>query len=324
MRSRSWALNAGLLAAVLVLATISLSAGVHWYAPSALWTTRKLVTPIMWSIRLPRALAAAAVGALLAYAGQLMQGLSRNPIADPSILGVNAGATLLLMLGALGGLSLNIINTLWLSLLGAAIAFLGVLALAMRRGALDVLRFILGGTVLSSLITCLSYAVGLLTNSTAQFRNLLVGGFTGATRSQALLACAGLVLVLVITLLAHKELSLMVLDDTTARSLGVDPSRVRLLAAILVVICAGIAVAIAGNIGFVGLGVPQVIAYLHPDRFEKNVAPTMLGGAAFMLVVDILAKTLAAPNELPLSALSAICGGCFLFIILSHPRGQRL
>ncbi|WP_225419426.1 FecCD family ABC transporter permease [Lacticaseibacillus baoqingensis] len=324
MRRSKWALNAELLVLVLGLAALSLSAGVHWYAPSALWTSQPQVTSIMWQIRLPRVIAAAAVGALLAFAGQLMQGLSRNPIADPSILGVNAGATLMLMLGALNGLALTIINTLWLSLLGAGIAFMCVLALAMRRGGLDVLRFILGGTVFSSLITCLAYAVGLLTNSTAQFRNLLVGGFTGATASQALTASSGVIVVVIIALFAHKELSLMVLDDTTARSLGVDPSRVRLLAALLVVICAGIAVAIAGNIGFVGLGVPQVIAYLHPDRFEKNMAPTMLGGAAFMLAVDVLAKTVTAPNELPLSALSAICGGIFLFAILSDPRRQRL
>ncbi|WP_461213921.1 FecCD family ABC transporter permease [Lacticaseibacillus sp. GG6-2] len=313
-------LNAGLIVLVLIVGLVSLSAGVHWYAPQRLITGGSLTHQILLGIRLPRVICAALVGALLALSGQLMQSLAHNPIADPSILGVNAGATLALMIGGLAGLDLTIANTVWLSFLGACIAFFIVLALAMRRGGLDILRFILGGTVLSSLLTCVAYAVGLLTNSTAQFRNLLVGGFANATPAQAKVLAIVTALVVIVAICAHKELSLMILDDTTAKSLGVNPGRIRLLAACLVVVCAGMAVAVAGNIGFVGLGIPQIIAYLHPDRLERNIAPTMLAGAVFMLVVDTLAKTLTAPNELPLSALSAICGGAFLFLILARSK----
>lgn len=321
--TRLWALNTGLVLGLGALLLLGLAAGVHWYAPTP-WLGSQLAQQILWTIRLPRVLCAALVGALLAFSGQLMQGLARNPIADPAILGVNAGATLALMLGALAGVALTVINTLWLSLLGAAVTFVAVLGLAMRRGGLDILRFILGGTVLSSLITCLAYAAGLLTNSTSQFRNLLVGGFANATPAQATVLLAATAVIVIIAGCFHKELSLMVLDDATAASLGIDPNRVRLLAATLVVLCAGLAVAVAGNIGFVGLGVPQVIAYVHPDRFERNIAPTMLGGACFMSAMDILAKTLTAPNELPLAALSAICGGAFLFAVISRPKGVRL
>ncbi len=311
-------LNAGLIVLLLAAGLLSLLAGVRWYTPQALFAGDGMTRQILLGIRLPRTICAALVGALLAFSGQLMQALARNPIADPSILGVNSGATLVLMLGGLAGLDLTIANTVWLSFLGACVAFFIVLALAMRRGGLDILRFILGGTVLSSLLTCIAYAVGLLTNSTAQFRNLLVGGFANATPTQAKVLIFATALIILVTLCAHKELSLMVLDDATAKSLGINPGRVRLLAACLVVACAGMAVAIAGNIGFVGLGIPQIIAYCHPDRLERNVAPTMLAGAGFMLIVDILAKTLTAPNELPLSALSAICGGEFLFLILAR------
>lgn len=318
-----WRFNIALLLLLVGLAVIATAAGVKWYGPLTWFHAAPLTQKILLTIRLPRTLAAMLVGAMLALAGQLMQHLSHNPIADPSILGVNAGAMLALMLGGLAGVSLNIFNTMWLSVLGATGAFVVVLGLAMRRRGLDVLRFILGGSVVSSLITCIAYAVGILTNQTAQYRNLLVGGFANVTMSQVhalFWVMAGL---LAAVACFHKELSLLILDDSTARGLGVRPQRTRLIASGLVVISAAMAVAVGGNIGFVGLGVPQLVNYWHPDRFARNVVPTLLLGASFMLAVDILAKTLNAPNELPLSALSAICGGVFLMAMLKQPHEVR-
>lgn len=319
-RKTLWRFNIALLLLLCVLAILSTAAGVKWYGPLSWLSASHLTQQILLTIRLPRTLAAILVGGMLALSGQLMQNVSHNPIADPSILGVNAGAMLALMIGGLAGLNLNIFNSLWLSLLGAGVAFVIVLGLAMRRRGLDVLRFILGGTVVSSLITCIAYAVGILTNQTAQYRNLLVGGFANVTMGQvhALLVVMGILLIAVACF--HKELSLLVLDDSTARGLGVRPGRTRLIASLLVVLSASMAVAVGGNIGFVGLGVPQLINYWHPDRLERNVLPTMLLGSSFLLIVDILAKTLNAPNELPLSALSAICGGIFLMMMLNRQK----
>lgn len=319
-RNSLWRLNVGLLVLLIGFAVVSTAAGVKWYSPLTWVSADHLTQQILLTIRLPRTLAAIFVGAMLALSGLLMQNLSHNPIADPSILGVNAGAMLALMIGGLVGLNLNILNSLWLSLLGAGVAFVVVLGLAMRRRGLDVLRFILGGTVVSSLITCIAYAVGILTNQTAQYRNLLVGGFANVTMAQVHALFAVLMILLIAVACFHKELSLLILDDSTARGLGVKPSRTRLIASVLVVLAASMAVAVGGNIGFVGLGVPQIINYWHPDRFERNVAPTMLLGGSFMLAVDLLAKTLDHPNELPLSALSAICGGIFLMMMLNRKR----
>lgn len=319
-RTGLWRLNIGLLLLLCGLAMLSTAAGVKWYGPLSWFSASHLTQQILLTIRLPRTLAAILVGGMLALSGQLMQNVSHNPIADPSILGVNAGAMLALMIGGLAGLNLNIFNSLWLSLLGAGIAFVIVLGLAMRRRGLDVLRFILGGTVVSSLITCIAYAVGILTNQTAQYRNLLVGGFANVTMSQVHALLAVMVILVIALMCFHKELSLLVLDDSTARGLGVRPGRTRLIASLLVVLSASMAVAVGGNIGFVGLGVPQLINYWHPDRLERNVLPTMLLGSSFMLVVDVLAKTLNAPNELPLSALSAICGGIFLMMMLNRKK----
>lgn len=322
-RIKLWQLNV-LLALVLIgVAVLGLCTGVKWESLTLLWRApASLDGRIMWTIRIPRILSVVMVGALLSVSGLLMQSLSRNPIADPSILGVNAGAMLALIIGSLLGMSLSIVTTIWLSLVGAAVAFTAVLLIAMTRQGLDVLRFILGGTVFSSFISCLAYAGSLLTNTTMQFRNLLVGGFSAVTYAHVRVLCGGLIIVLATILLMRKQLSLLVLDDTTARSLGAKPGLTRVVAALLVVISAGISVAVAGNIGFVGLGIPQMINYVHPDRLERNVVPTVLLGAIFMMVVDIVAKTLAAPSELPLSALSAICGGIFLLLVIM--KGARV
>lgn len=319
MRSaRTWQLNVILVSMLIIFMGLNMCGGVKWYSLSQLWQDPATLNyRIMWTIRVPRTLAAALVGALLAVSGQIMQGLSKNPIADPSILGVNAGAMLALILGSLAGLSLSILNTMWLSICGAAVAFLVVLFLSITRQGLDALRFILGGTVFASFISCISYAASLLTNTTMQFRNLLVGGFSGTTFAHVELLTVGLIIAVVMITLMRKSLTLMVLDDATARSLGAHPGLTRMMASVIVVISAGFSVAVAGNIGFVGLGIPQIINYVHPNSLEKNVLPTMMLGAIFMLAVDLVAKTVAAPTELPLSALSAVCGGAFLFIIIT-------
>lgn len=321
--SKLWCLNLALFILLVLVFTLNLASGVKWYAPSLLWQSQQtLARQIMWTIRLPRALAALIVGALLALSGQLMQALSKNPIADPSILGVNAGAMLALMIGSVAGISLSIIHTIWLSVLGAALAFMVVLVLSMTRQGLDPLRFILGGTVFSGFISCLAYALSVLTNTTMQFRNLLVGGFSDTTFKQVTFLATGLLFVLIIILLNRKSFTLMVFDDATARSLGARPGLTRVIGALVIVISAGFSVAVAGNIGFIGLGIPAIIHYLHPDSLERNILPNMLLGAIFMLLIDFIAKTLAAPTELPLAALSAICGGAFLFIIIA--RGNQV
>lgn len=321
--SKLWCLNTLLLLLLLFLFFLNMAGGVNWYSPRLLWQSdHTLAQQIMWTIRLPRALAAMIVGALLALSGQLMQTLSQNPIADPSILGVNAGAMLALILGSVAGFSLSIANTIWLSVVGATLAFLVVLVLAMTRQGLDPLRFILGGTVFSGFISGLAYALSVLTNTTMQFRNLLVGGFSNTNFKQVSFLAVGLLIVLLISLFNRKGFTLMVFDDATARSLGAQPGVTRLIGAIVIVISAGFSVAVAGNVGFIGLGIPAIIHYLHPDSLERNIMPNLLLGASFMLLIDFLAKTLAAPTELPLAALSAICGGVFLFIIIA--RGSQV
>ncbi len=260
------------------------------------------------------------MGMLLAIAGLLLQTISHNPLADPSIIGVNAGANFALIIGQLCGFSLTILNSFWLAIVGALAAFCVVIGLSMNRRGFNPLRLLLGGTIFSGFISSLSYAVSFITNTTQQFRVLLVGGFSGANYQQV-----GWLSLIAIVVVAgiwtfKTAFTLLGLDSRTTVGLGVSYKPLMIMAVILIVLAAGGSVAVGGNIGFIGLGIPQMIQFIHPGSFRDNLLPIALCGADFMMLADLIAKAAVPSVELPLSALSAIVGGCVLFLIVAFRR----
>lgn len=310
-------LGGGLIGLLLISAVLNVLGGPHWYSVTALWQPpTELISNIIWGMRVPRMLASVMVGALLAVSGLLLQTIAHNPIADPSILGINAGANLALIIGGVIGIGMSIGNTIWLSLIGAGVAFTVVLGLSLSHHGIEPLRLILGGTVFSGFISCLSYAVSVVTNTSEQYRNLLVGGFSSVTYGQIWLLAGALVIVIISVVTCSTGFTLLALDEQTTQGLGVATGRLWLIAAGLIIIATGVSVSVGGNIGFVGLGIPQLINVLRPGSFKQNVGSTMLAGAIFMTLADLIAKTAMPSVELPLAALSAMCGGCLLFIMV--------
>ncbi len=162
-------LNFILICLLLLGFTIDLCSGPTWYSPLTLLHPHTgLEQQIILQVRLPRALASVLIGSLLAVAGQLLQTISRNPIADPAILGVNSGANLALIIGTVVGIPFTIAARFGLALLGALIAFCIVLGLSVTRSGMQPLRLILGGTIFSGFLVSVAYAVSLLTQSTAK------------------------------------------------------------------------------------------------------------------------------------------------------------
>lgn len=321
MTHRATIVRVALVAVVLIAILLDIFGGTRWYSVSDLWRpSTKLVGEVIWQIRVPRALAAAMTGMLLALAGLLLQTVSHNPLADPSIIGVNAGANLAMIVGELLGISLTILNAFWLSLVGALLAFVVVIGLSMSGHGFNPLRLLLGGTIFSGFISSISYAVSFITNTTQQFRVLLVGGFSGANYQQVLLLGIVVIIVLGGAVMFQTELTLLGLDSKTSVGLGVSFKRLMIVAVVLVVLAAGSSVAVAGNIGFIGLGIPQIVNFVHPGSFKSNLAAVALCGSGFMLIADLIAKTAISSVELPLSALSAIVGGVVLFIIVAFRR----
>ncbi|QHB51285.1 iron chelate uptake ABC transporter family permease subunit [Lentilactobacillus hilgardii] len=295
--------------------------GPKWYGISEFWRpTSKLATQILWDVRIPRVLAAMLVGILLATGGLLLQTISHNPLADPSIIGVNAGANLALIAGELAGLALTVLNAFWLALIGALLAFLVVIGFSLNKKGFSPLRLLLGGTIFSGFLSSISMAVSFMTNNTQQFRVILAGGFSGANYEQVGLLVLVAIVVVGSVFFFRTEFTLLGLDHQTTVGLGLSFKKLMGIAIALIVLAAGSSVAVGGNIGFVGVGVPQMVNFVHPGSFKANVFPIALCGGIFMLFADLISKAAVSSVELPLSALSAIVGGIVLFILVAFKK----
>ncbi len=288
---------------------------------------------IITSIRLPRALLGMLVGAALAASGAAIQGLFRNPLADPGLIGVSGGAALAAVaVIVLGGTTLGpLIN--WLgpySLMLAAFGggFLTTLVVARiattRTGGTSTSTLLLAGIAIN-IIT--GAGIGLFTYMAddTQLRTLTfwsMGSLGGALWEVVL--SAGSLILLVLLLLPHmaRPLNALLLGESEARHLGIDVDRVKHRVMLLSALAVGAAVAAAGMIGFVGLVVPHLVRLtLGPDHRYLLPASALLGGL-FLLVADMLARTLIAPAELPIGLLTSIIGGPF-FIALIMLQGRR-
>ena len=312
MKSRS--LLAALLAASALLLLIGAAVGSTGFSLD-------LPSTILWEIRIPRSLGAWLVGALLGLAGAIAQGLFRNPLADPYLLGSASGAALSV------ALTLSFIGTLpaWVQAVGlTGAAFLGTLAgvlatLALARGAEQGLRLLLAGIVIGVVLTALTQ---LLMTLSPEVMRTMTGFMLGSTgllgwRSAGLMAGV-LIVALLAALASSRALDAMSLGDATARSLGLDLPRLRALLVMAFALATGAAVAQAGMIAFVGLVAPHVVRSLSPGTHGRLLALSALAGGVLLLAADVLARALIAPQELPVGVVTALLGGVYLLVLMQR------
>ena len=312
----------GLAGAALVVAVLGLSAGAQGW--SLAWgADADLIT----AIRAPRTLGALLAGALLGLAGALAQGLFRNPLADPYLLGSAAGAglgvVLVLAAGGLLGASMGLAAAgalLRLGLVGAA--FIGALAgmlltLLLARGAGRPMVLLLAGVVVGVLLTALSDLIILLSPEALRGKQVFLLGTTSffGWASVATLS-ATLVIVLPLSLLLARALDALVLGEASAASLGLPLPRLRLALVALMALATGTAVAQAGLIAFVGLVSPHLVRRLVVVRHGPLLALSALAGAVLLGAADVAARSVVAPMELPVGVLTAVFGGAYLLLLL--------
>lgn len=272
---------------------------------------------VLWQVRIPRIATAALVGAALAVSGALLQTVVRNPLADPGLLGVNAGAGLAAML--------TIVLFPGRTLLLPVIAFGGALAAVVlillaawgtgRR--LGPLKIILSGVAVQAILfSLIALVTFLFADRAPAFVAFTVGSLNGSGWAEARLAVVPLAIGLTLALGAARPLNLLLLDDATATGVGLEVARVRLAASALAALLAAAAVSVAGLVGFVGLVVPNWVRVVSgPDH--RNLLPlAALGGALLVVVTDGVARTAAAPVELPVGALLALVGGPYFLFVL--------
>jgi iron complex transport system permease protein len=314
-----------LLLLVCLLSSVLL--GAADIAPGTVWqaifqfdgSTEHLV---IRTVRLPRAILAVVVGAALAVAGAITQGLTRNPLAAPDILGINVGAALAMVLAVFlqssGG------SYVGFAFSGAAIAAVTVYWLgSLGRSGLTPLKLVIAGAALSYLLSSLTTGILILGQRTLdEIRFWLAGSLAGQDMASMLLVLPYIAVGLAASLVLGRQLTLMSLGDDVAQSLGLQTAWVKVGAAIAVVLLAGSAVALAGPIGFVGLVVPHVVRFAVGVDYRWILPYTMIAGGILLSVADTAARLVIRPQELPVGIMTAIVGAPF-FIYLARLKIKR-
>jgi iron complex transport system permease protein len=282
---------------------------------------------IVWEIRLPRSVGAWLAGALLGLAGALAQGLFRNPLADPYLLGSASGASLGVAL-AMALLGVSPLATEWLSRLGlSGAAFAGaalavLLTLLLAQGVQHTLRLLLAGVVVAVVLGALTSLVLLLSPDIMQAMQSFM---LGSTSFLAWPACALMAAVALLCLLAAWAMSpvldALALGESTAQSLGLPLPALRAALIGVLALATGTAVAQTGLIAFVGLAAPHLVRSLVKTTPGRLIGLASLVGAVLLLAADLLARSLLAPRELPVGVLTAVLGGAYL-LWLMHRQGQ--
>lgn len=313
-----------LIVAICVLGMLSLIAGKVW-VPFSAWTAASADPrwAIIFELRLPRTILAIAVGAALGLSGAALQGYTRNPLADPSALGVSSMASLGAVVTLYFGLTAS---TPWLLPAGAMIgAALGVAVLIILSSATaSITTFILAGMVLNIIAGAgVSLALSLAPNPWAvnEIVNWLLGSLTDRSVEEVRLALPFIAAGCAVLLTLGRGLDALTLGETGARSLGVRLDVVRLLLGLGVGLAAGASVAVTGVIGFVGLVTPHLMRPLVGARPGALLIPSALAGAVVVLVADIVVRLIPSAGEVKLSvAMAAIGGPFFLALLISMRR----
>lgn len=275
---------------------------------------------VIRDLRLPRALMAVAVGSGLAVAGALMQGVTRNPLADPGLLGLLAGASFAVVLGTFAGLT-NPATIPALAALGALVAasLVWVIASAAPGGATP-MTLVLAGAAVTAFLGALT-ATMLLVDETS-FENLrvwLTGTLAVRPGPAGLWAAGWLVLGLVVALSTARKVTALAMGDEAATGLGVDVKKLRLAILVSVVALTAAAVAMAGPMGFVGLVVPHMVRLVVGHDYRVIIPAAAVAGATYILLADIAARMLLAPVEISTGLITALLGAPF-FIWLVRAR----
>lgn len=286
---------------------------------------------IIYEIRLPRIVLGVLIGAALAVSGAVMQGLFRNPLADPGLVGVSAGAALgAISVIVLGGTVLGPLLALFGIYTLPLAAFLGGLAttvilyrVATRRGQTSIATMLLAGIALGAMAGAFSGVLIYLADD-RQLRDLTfwgLGSLAGATWTKILAAGPVIVLALIVTPFLARGLNALALGEAAASHLGVPVQRLKAIAIVSVAAATGASVAVSGGIGFVGIVVPHLLRLLiGPDNRYLLPASALLG-ASMLLLADAVSRTIVAPAELPIGIITATVGGPFFLWILLRKRG---
>lgn len=314
-------ISLGILLALFCIA--SMGAGKVWIPfPQWLASPDNPAWAILFELRLPRTLLAILVGAVLGLTGAALQGYTRNPLADPGMLGVSSmaalGAVMTFYMGAAAA-------AIWVlptsAMVGAAVGVLLLLAIAGATSS--IITFILAGVVIQTIAGAgVALALNLAPNPWAvnEIVSWLMGSLSDRSFTEIKIALPGIIIGSLMILTQGRTLDALTLGETGARTLGINLNRARLMLAVGTALAVGSAVAVTGVIGFVGLIVPHLLRPLIGARPSALLLPCALGGAVLTLAADVLVRLIPAPSEVRLGVTMATIGGPFFLALLISMR----
>ena len=328
--TREAALAFGLLclaAAVLLVAFFSVTVGARPVTLETVWAALTAYDPdstdhrIIWDLRLPRTIIGLAVGAALGLSGAVLQGATRNPLADPSILGINSGAAVFVVLGVSAFGITQLSAYVWLAFIGAGVAMLVVYAVASlgREGATPI-KLALAGAAMTAAMQSVTNAILLTSPRTLdEIRFWQVGSLVGRDMDIFIQVAPFLAIGVVLALATGRMLDGLSMGEDVARSLGQHVGRSRAIAGLAAVILAGAATAAAGPITFVGLTVPHLARAITGPNYRWILPYSMLMAPILLLSADVIGRVIAPPGEVQVGIVTAFIGAPF-FIALVRRR----
>ena len=249
-------------------------------------------------VRIPRALSVLMTGGILGVTGAMIQGVTRNPIAEPSILGVSQGATLVIAIFYAAGIGITTKNVMIASFIGALITGLIVLGFISKKANNNsIAKILLAGTAMSTFFVSLTTVIGLLTNQSQMIGFWVSGGFRNATWADFKLIFIVGIIGLIITMILSPKINILNLGDDVAIGLGESPEKIRFITLMVMIPMIAAAVAVGKNIAFVGLIIPQVVRKILGEDYRKNIPCSFLLGAVLLTYADIAARMLFNPYE---------------------------
>ncbi|WP_242273783.1 iron ABC transporter permease [Bacillus cereus group sp. BfR-BA-01310] len=277
---------------------------------------------ILREIRLPREVAAIFVGAGLAVSGAIMQGLTRNPLADPGLLGLTGGANAALALTLAFNPSISYLYLTLACFIGAAIGAIMVFGIGMvKKGGLSPLRIVLAGAAVSAFLIAISEGIGIYFKISQDVSLWTAGGVIGTTWSQLKIIIPVISISIFIAILLAKKLTVLSFSEEVAIGLGQKIIVIKTILFIIIILLAGASVALVGNMAFIGLMIPHMVRPIVGPDYRFVIPMSAIAGASFMLLADTIGRTINAPYETPVAAIVAIVGlPVFLFIV--HKGGR--
>lgn len=273
-------------------------------------------------VRIPRVICTAIIGGILGVSGAMMQGVTRNPIAEPSIMGISQGAMLAVaIVNAMPGI-FGLSGNMKAAFIGAAISGTLVLLFSMRNvSSVNLSKMLLAGTAISTFFISLATVIALLSNQSQNLAFWVAGGFRSATWASVRLSLIVGGITVILALMLSGRINIVNLGEEVAVGLGENPAKVRIYSFLILIPMCAVSVAVAGTIGFVGLIVPHFVRSIVGTDYRKIMPVSLLAGATLLIWADVAARLVNLPYETPVGLFTSMIGVPFFLYMVRKEKG---